>query len=121
MRKIALLIICLAGMPMATASGAEKAWYGFHIKPDTAGFPLNPTVRSVVIDKVKANSPATAHGIRVGDEIIEAEGKTVPGRRAIQLISILNKRPGELLQLRLRRPDGTTYFVQIRGIKKPAS
>ena len=121
MRTIALLIICLAGTSIASASAAEKAWYGFHIKPDTGGFPLNPTVRSVVIDKVKANSPATAHGIRVGDEIIEAEGRIVPGGRAIQLISILNKRPGELLQLRLRRPDGSTYLVRIRGIKKPTS
>ena len=120
MRQL-VLILGLSGLLStgAAATAAEKAWYGFHIKPETAGFPLNPVVRSVVIDKIKRGSPADDQDMRVGDEIIEAEGKIVPGARALPLMSILNKKPGELLRLRLKRPDGEIYAVTIRGIKKP--
>jgi S1-C subfamily serine protease len=112
----ALLVLC-----NASAVAAEKAWYGFHIDPKTEGFPLNPVVRSVMIDKIKAGSPADAQKMRVGDEIIEAEGRVVPGTRALQLINLLNKKPGERLRLRLRRPSGERYDVTIIGIKKPGT
>ena len=119
MRNRGVIVGILLAVTLATASAAERAWYGFHIRPETAGFPLNPIVKSVVIDKVKANSPASAQDIRVGDEIIEAEGKIVPGTRAIQLIFLLNKEPGNVLHLRLRRADGERYMVVVQGIKKP--
>lgn len=105
----------------SSATAAEKAWYGFHIDPKTEGFPLNPIVRSVMIDKIKAGSPADAQKMRIGDEIIEAEGRAVPGTRALQLINILNKKPGERLRLRLRRPSGERYEVTLTGIKKPGT
>jgi len=119
MTKFTILIGLSVALWLTPASAAERAWYGFHIKPNTSGFPLNPVVTSVVIDKIKSNSPADAQNMHVGDEIIEAEGKTVPGARALQLISLLTKQPGDWLHLRLRRPDGASYAVLIQGIKKP--
>jgi S1-C subfamily serine protease len=116
-----LLIAALLAFCSANASAAEKAWYGFHIDPKTEGFPLNPVVRSVVIDKIKTGSPADAQKMRVGDEIIEAEGRVVPGTRALQLIALLNKKPGERLRLRLRRPNGEVYSVLLVGIRKPGT
>ncbi len=109
----------MLGLSIATAGAAERAWYGFHIKPETTGFPLNPIVKSVVIDKVKLNSPASAEKIRVGDEIIEAEGKVVPGTRAIQLYFLLSKEPGNVLHLRLKRADGEKIHRRRAGINKP--
>ena len=121
MHKHGITVGILLAVSLATAGAAERAWYGFHIKPETAGFPLNPIVKSVVIDKVRMNSPASAQQIRVGDEIIEAEGKIVPGTRALQLIFLLNKEPGSVLHLRLRRTDGERYTVVVQGIKKPGA
>ncbi|HEY0370214.1 MAG TPA: PDZ domain-containing protein [Chthoniobacterales bacterium] len=118
-RSAAFAAVLLAFV--ATAGAAERAWYGFHIHAQTTGFPLNPIIRSITIDKVKPNSPADAQEIRVGDEIIEADGQSVPGTRALQLIGILNKKPGDTLRLVLRRASGDTYPVVIVGIKKPAS
>jgi S1-C subfamily serine protease len=120
MRKLLIIFVFLLGLA-ATAGATERAWYGFHIKPQLVGFPLNPVVKSVVIDKVKANSPATAHNIAIGDEIIEAEGKTVPGARALQLLWIANKQPGEWLHMRLKRTNGQTYSVTVQGTKKPST
>ncbi len=119
MRKYGITVGILFAVSLASASAAERAWYGFHIKPETAGFPLNPIVKSVVIDKVKVNSPASAQHIRVGDEIIEADGRIVRGARAMQLIFLLNKEPGNVLHLRLKRADGESYTVVVQGIKKP--
>ena len=119
MRKHGITVGILIAASLATASAADRAWYGFHIKPETAGFALNPIVKSVVIDKVKENSPASAQHIRVGDEIIEADGNIVPGNRAIRLIFLLNKEPGNMLHLRLKRADGEKYTVVVQGIKKP--
>ncbi|CAN5449122.1 hypothetical protein BH18VER1_BH18VER1_05300 [soil metagenome] len=119
--RIAIVAFLAIAITCATAVAAEKAWYGFHIRPITKGFALNPVVRSVVIDKIKAGSPADAQKMRVGDEIIEAEGHVVPGTRALQLVRLMNKQPGEQLRLRLRRPNGDHYRVQLIGIRKPGT
>jgi C-terminal processing protease CtpA/Prc len=121
MRRHVIVAGIIFAVSLAAARADDRAWYGFHIKPETAGFPLNPTVRSVVIDTVKVNSPAAAQRIQVGDEILEADGKTIPGARALQLISLLNKEPGSLLRLQLRRADGERYTAVVRGIKKPGA
>ena len=119
MHRLGITVGILLAVSLATAGAAERAWYGFHIKPESAGFPLNPIVKSVVIDKVRLNSPAAAQDSRVGDEIIEAEGKVVPGTRAIQLYFLLSKEPGNVLHLRLKRADGESYTAAVRGINKP--
>ncbi len=117
MRLALLAFLSLAAVTSAAA--AEKAWYGFHIKPQFEGFPLNPIVRSVTIDRVRPNSPATAHRIRVGDEILEAEGRVVPGSRALAWIFLRYKQPGDSLRLRLKRRNGESYTAVVQGIKEP--
>ncbi|MDQ6655517.1 MAG: PDZ domain-containing protein [Verrucomicrobiota bacterium] len=119
MRKFLLVATLFAAIAIPSATAAEKAWYGFHIRVETAGFVLNPIVRSVKIDKVASNSPASAQSIRVGDAIVEADGAAVPGARALQLWPILSKQPGDTLRLRLQRPDGETYAAVVTGISKP--
>lgn len=121
MRNLAFILLFLACLCPATTKAVEKAWYGFHIKPALEGFALNPVVKSVVIDKVKANSPASAQNIRVGDEIIEAEGIKVPGTRALQFVPILRKQPGDTLNLRLKTQQGRTYSVLVQAIQRPSS
>src|ERR1700682_4925415 len=117
MRRLAATIALLFVASLATARG-ERAWYGFHVKPETSGFPLNPIVDSVKIDDIKRGSVAETKKIRIGDEILEAEGRTIPGARALSLLFLLKKQPGDWLHLRLRRPDGANYSVAIQGIKK---
>ncbi len=121
MRNFTFAVLLLISLCPVTTKAAEKAWYGFHIKAAFEGFPLNPVVKSVVIDKVRANSPAAGQDIRVGDEIIEAEGIKVPGTRALQFVPILRKQPGDTLSLRLRTQHGRTYSVLIEAIHKPSS
>ncbi len=57
--------------------------------------------------------------MEAGDEIVETQGKIVPGARALQLRPIMSKQVGEVLHLRLRRTSGETYNALLTGIKKP--
>lgn len=116
-----LATVVLIGAFAVTASAADKAWYGFHIKAKTSGFMFNPVVESVTVDMIAPNSPASAHGIQVGDEIIEAEGTPISGSRGLSLMGAMKKQPGETLRLTLRRKDGETYRVSVVGIKKPGT
>src|SRR4051812_34315607 len=114
MRRMPPIVAFALVASVLHCAAADKAWYGFHIKPVTAGFPLNPLVCSVVIDKVKPNSPASEHDMRIGDEIIEAEGKRVPGARALQFVPLLSRHPGEWLHLRLKREGGEEYSAVVQ-------
>jgi C-terminal processing protease CtpA/Prc len=117
-----LFAALLLAISFATAAhAADKAWYGFHIKPQTSGFVLNPVVQSVMIDMIAPNSPADAQHIRVGDEIIQAEGKSIRGVRALDVIGLLNKKPGDTLELVLQRPSGESYRAKLTAIKKPGT
>ena len=111
--------LALIGAFSVTANAAEKAWYGFHINPETSGFVFNPIVQSIPIDRIAPNSPASAQSIRVGDEIIEADGKPLRGARALELLSLINKQPGDTLRLVLRRPNGEIYRAEMVAVKKP--
>jgi hypothetical protein len=58
---------------------------------------------------------------QAGDEIVETQGKIVPGARALQLRPIMSKQVGEVLHPRLRRTSGETYNALLTGIKKPSA
>lgn len=121
MNRITFLFALLVACSIPTLQGAEKAWFGFAVNVETAGFPLNPTVRFVRVAKVVPNSPAATQHIEAGDEIVEAEGHTVPGGRALQLQPLLKRQVGDVLHLRLKRPTGEVYPAALTGIAKPAA
>jgi PDZ domain-containing secreted protein len=79
---------------------------------------LNPTVKRVSIKSIEPNSPASGR-VGVGDEIIEAEGHAVPGGKALQLKPMLQKSPGETVHLKMKRPNGESYYVEITAVKRP--
>lgn len=120
MKRILIALATTVALLFTADAAPEKGWFGFHIDVKTAGFVLNPTVASVTILDIAPNSPAAGQHINAGDEIVEAEGKPVPGARALQLKPLLTKSPGEVLHLRLKRKDGEVYSVTLTAAKKPA-
>lgn len=112
----ALLTVLLA---TGSAAAPEKGYFGFKVKPEMTGFMLNPTVKRVLVAAVTPGSPAAGR-VGVGDEIIEAEGQTVPGAKALQLKPMLQKTPGETVHLKLKRANGEKYSVEIAAVKRPA-
>lgn len=121
--KNKILLGCALALAFAFATAAhaapEKGWYGFKLDVTTSGFMFNPTVASAVVKEIVPNSPAAALHMTVGDEIVEAEGKPVPGNKALQLKPLMARSPGETLHLRCKRKSGETYDVAIVAIKRP--
>ena len=117
MRRLlpALLFLLLCG---GVASAAEKGWFGFVLGVKGSGL-FNPTVHSVVVQAITPSTPAAGQKIAIGDEIVEVEGVSVPGRKANELKPLIEKKVGEVVHLRLKRANGENYSVTMTAVKRP--
>jgi C-terminal processing protease CtpA/Prc len=102
----------------AGAAEQGRATYGFKVKVDAATLSLNPVIKSVVVDEVKPGSPAERAGIVPGDEILQAEGRDVPGAKADDVKPLMQRRVGDPLALKLRRADGSVYDAHMVGVAR---
>ena len=99
------LLACGAG---AWAEG-ERGVFGVTVAITADGL-LNPTVRSAKITHVRRDLPAHRAGVSPGDEVLELDGKRIPGASATDLAPLAKgKRVGERLTITLQRPDGKSY------------
>ncbi len=97
-----------------------KGFFGLEVAVDGEGFFLNPTLRTITIQKVVPKSPAAQAGIAAGDQIIEVEGRTVAGTKGRALEPLMRKKVGEALHLLLKRPNGGSFKATLIAIAKPA-
>ena len=81
-RSRAALILAAVFSLSAVALGAEKGWFGLGVSVDVAGLSLNPTLRTITVQRVFASSPAASAGIVPGDTLVEVEGIVVDGAKA---------------------------------------
>lgn len=114
-------VIWLALSLLAPGASAQAArgWFGFRIAIESEGWALNPAVRSATVREVVAGSPAAAHPIAAGDQIIEIDGQAVIGRKARDLQPHVEKAVGEPLHLKLKRPSGETFSVRLVAVARP--
>ena len=117
MKKLFLAGLSLTWIFTASLMAAEKGWFGFGLKVAGSGF-LSLTVHSVTVESIAPHSPASEQSIAVGDEIIQVEEITVPGRRAWELKPLIQKQVGETVHLRLKRPGGQIYSVTLIAVKR---
>jgi C-terminal processing protease CtpA/Prc len=100
-------VLMLLALTLAPAVADEpKGTFGLTVAVDADGFFLNPTLKSVTVQKVEPRSPAANAGIAAGDQIVEAEGRTIAGSKGRELQPILSKQPGQTIHLLLKRPKG---------------
>lgn len=108
------------GLVGAQASAqSAKGWFGFLIAIESEGWALNPAVRSATVREVVAGSPAAAHPIAAGDQIVEIDGQAVTGRKARELQPLVEKAVGEQLDLKLKRPNGEIFSVKLVAVARP--
>ena len=104
---------------VGVASADERTGtFGFVAKVDADGF-FNPRLKSVLIQSVAPGMPAAAAGISVGDLVVEVEGRVVMGASASDMATLMKKAPGQKLALKLRRPRGETYTVELTAVPRP--
>lgn len=113
-------VLLLLGPRLTPAQAGEaKGFFGLTVTVDGEGFFLNPTLKTVTVQKVEPKSPAANAGIVAGDQIVEAEGRTVAGTKARELQPMMSKKPGQALHLLLKRPKGEAYKVTLIAVARP--
>jgi S1-C subfamily serine protease len=115
----ALFFLALSLLSVA-ALGTEKGWFGFAVSVDAEGVSLNPTLRSITVQKVFASSPAALAGLAAGDVVLEVQGIVVTGAKADVLKAALQKSAGETLHLKIRRGTGDPRELSMVAVQKPA-
>jgi C-terminal processing protease CtpA/Prc len=110
-RRIAVAFVLLIVLAPVTDAGEQKL--GFVVGLEGEGFFLNPIVKRILVTEVTKGSLAEAAGMRVGDQILQIEGRDVAGRRAFELQPFMKLNPGETRKLRLKHSDGTEVDARI--------
>jgi C-terminal processing protease CtpA/Prc len=113
------LILVAVFLFSAAVWAAEKGWFGLAISVDTEGLSLNPTVRSVAVQKVFASSPAASAGLAPSDIVVEVQGIVVAGTKADILKAAMQKSVGEALHLKIRRGAADIREVSMVAVPKP--
>jgi C-terminal processing protease CtpA/Prc len=109
--RIALASILF--LAVAPLSHAAEQTLGFVTQVEGEGFFLNPLVKRILVTEVIKGSIAEAAGMRTGDQIIQIEGQSVAGKRALELRAFMKLNPGETRKLRLKHADGTEADARI--------
>jgi C-terminal processing protease CtpA/Prc len=116
-------LITVAALALAAALGPasaqdERGVFGLAFEIDGEGFILSPTLKTITIKAVTGGMPADLAGIKIGDQIIEVEGKVVAGAKARDMEPHLKKNIGQSVALRLKRPGGEVYQVSMVAVAK---
>jgi C-terminal processing protease CtpA/Prc len=104
-----LIRFFLLGLLISTSLAAvagEKGYLGIALSVEAEGFFLNPTLKSVKIEKVASNSPAAKAGIEPGDLLVEIEGKKIAGSKANDLKPFLEREVGQSVRLAIQKSSG---------------
>ena len=100
-----------------TAAEEPGGTFGFVAKVDADGI-FNPRLKSVLVQSVIPGFPAAAAGITAGDLVLEVEGRVVAGAAASEMSRLMKKTPGQKLALKLKRPGGEVYVVELTAVPK---
>ncbi|HEY5894580.1 MAG TPA: PDZ domain-containing protein [Chthoniobacterales bacterium] len=107
--RIFVLILLLAPLP---ADAGGQGWLGMSVKASVEG-DADPVLKTITIVGVEPGSPAANAKLAPGDTIIEIESVQVSGCKPADAKQLMTRAAGEILTLRLKRTDGTTYFATL--------
>ena len=94
-----LLLLAL----LVPAVALAKPLLGFGIAVATEGF-FSTTLAEVKVASVQAGSPSDKAGLRVGDLIVEMNGKPIKGANGMAMKKALSSvKPGETVELKVQR------------------
>jgi C-terminal processing protease CtpA/Prc len=102
----------------ACAWAAEQGYFGFSVAVDGEGFFLNPTLKSIKIEKVVPNSPAAKAGVAPGDVLLEIEGHQVAGTKADVLKPFMQREAGQSTRLVVKKTTGEVVSLVLVAAPK---
>jgi C-terminal processing protease CtpA/Prc len=105
--KLRRLLLALPLLMLATGAwSADQGYFGISVAVDGDGFFLNPTIKSIKIEKVVPNSPAAKAGVVPGDVLLEIEGHPVAGTKADVLKPYMQREVGQSTRLLVKKTTG---------------
>lgn len=111
-RRVRFAVLLIAALPVCGSWAQvepERGVFGVTVAISAEGW-LRPTIRAAHIVQVQPGMPAHRAGIASGDEVLELDGRRIPGAAAADLAPLAQgKRIGETLSVLLRRPGGDSY------------
>jgi C-terminal processing protease CtpA/Prc len=113
-RLPAFLLLLSSTIALAAAPGV----FGMSLTVKAGGWFLNPTIETMTIDAVTADSPAAKAHLAAGDEVLEMDGHVVAGSKGNDLKPLLHKSVGDKLRLKLKRKTGEIYSVILVAVPK---
>lgn len=116
--KLRFVLPAVLILASGAALAAERGVFGFSLKIDSEGFFLNPTLRSLHIEKVKPRAPAEKAGLKAGDEVLEVEGRVVPGAKGLDIKALAEKDVGQPLTLKVKHAGGEVVTVTMVPVAK---
>ena len=118
MKHTSQLLILSLLLLAAPAWAAEPGYFGMSVAVDGEGFFLNPTLKTIRIEKVVPNSPAAKAGIAPGDFLIEIEGYPVAGTKADVLKPYMQREVGKSTRLLVKKTGGEVVSVVLVAAPK---
>jgi Do/DeqQ family serine protease len=100
-----------------------RPWFGARMQsvtPEIARSLGLPLPQGALVADLWPNGPAARAGLRQGDVVVQADGKTVVDAAALSYV-IANHRPGETIPLVVRRSDGHDQPAQLHAEAPPAT
>lgn len=112
-RRAALAALLVGAVALVAPASAQRAngTLGFSVEVETDGSFWKPILLSARVTRVNPGSAAEAGGLQVSDEIIEVQGTQISGANAREIAALLEVRPGQRLQLHVRRVGGASQLL----------
>jgi len=108
-----ILYIALLLALLAPAVALAKPLLGFGIAVATDGF-FSTTLAEVKVTKVQAGSASEKAGLRVGDLIVEMNGKPIKGANGMEMKKALGSvKSGETVVLKIQRAEQGVLPIRI--------
>ena len=103
------LISALLARPAAATEPISKP-IGLSVEVDTDSL-FGGKVNKILVTKVAPASQALVAGVAAGDEVVQVQGKVVPGAEARVLKPQMEFVPGQPKRITFKRIDGSIYEV----------
>jgi C-terminal processing protease CtpA/Prc len=113
LRHLLLAVAVLLALHQPADAEFRRGRLGFTVYVEVDGSYAKPVLKSVHVQEIEPGSPAEVGGLRVDDEIVQVEGKPLPGANAREVAAMVQVPPGERLRLVVRGRDGSERDVTI--------